>query len=50
MTSGVQRGGERGADPEHPRQEGIQEWNYKKLNAVTMIFPIVSILIHAERI
>jgi len=44
-----QGGGERGAGPEHPRHGGIQRVKLKKFKCCNqMIFPIVSLLIHAE--
>ena len=44
--SGVQRGGERGDGPGHPRQGDIQRVKLQKCKCC-MIFPIVRLLIHA---
>ena len=45
----VEGGGERGTGPGHPRQGGIQRVKLKKIKCCNeMIFPVVSLLTHAE--
>jgi len=50
-SSGVQRGGERGDGPGHPRQGGIQRVKLQKIKCCNwMIFSIANLLIHAALI